>query len=146
MASQSELDAVYMGTAMLHARLSRSRRSKVGAVLVTSKGVTLTGYNGSAKGMDNNLEIENPDGTLTTKINTLHSELNCILKAAKEGVSVEDSTMYLTLSPCTHCSTMMIQVGVQKVVYKDVYRDDSGLQLLKDHGVVVEQYKVKEQK
>ena len=145
MANQQELDSVYMGTALLHAKLSKARRNKVGAVLVTSRGVTLTGYNGSARGTDNNLEIENSDGTLTTKISTLHSELNCILKAAKEGVSVEGSVMYLTLSPCLHCCAMIIQAGIKELVYLEEYRDVTPLDMLRSCGIIVRKYTEKEQ-
>ena len=144
MPTQQQLDDVYMGTALLHGRLSKSRRKAVGAVLVTKSGVTLTGYNGSATGLDNNLEDELPDGSLVTRLSTLHSELNCILKAAKEGVSVEGSTMYLTLSPCLHCSAMMIQVGIKELVWLETYRIPEGLDLLRQAGVECRQYIEKE--
>jgi len=106
MASQNDLDSTYMGTALLHARLSKARRSLVGAVLVTRQGVALTGFNGTAKGRDNNCEDEvfswgwwNPP-VLVTKSEVIHAELNCILKAAREGVSCLGGTIYVTLSPC----------------------------------------------
>ena len=139
MPTQQQLDEVYLGTALLHSKLSKARRSQVGAVLVTKAGVTLTGYNGSATGLDNNLEYEEPDGTLVTRISTLHSELNCILKAAKEGVSVEGATMYITLSPCLHCSAMMIQAGIKECCFIETYRDTSGLDLLKQAGIITRQ-------
>ena len=139
MPTQQQLDEVYLGTALLHSKLSKARRKAVGAVLVTKAGVTLTGYNGSAVGTDNNLEDEEPDGTLVTRISTLHSELNCILKAAKEGVSVEGATMYITLSPCLHCSAMMIQAGIKECCFIETYRDTSGLDLLKQAGIITRQ-------
>jgi dCMP deaminase len=145
MPTQQQLDEVYLGTALLHSKLSKARRKAVGAVLVTKAGVTLTGYNGSATGLDNNLEDEDSEGNLVTRISTLHSELNCILKAAKEGVSVEGSTMYLTMSSCLHCSAMMIQVGIKECCFIETYRDTSGLDLLKQAGVNCRQYIKKEQ-
>ena len=139
MPTQQQLDEVYLGTALLHSKLSKARRKAVGAVLVTKAGVTLTGYNGSAVGTDNNLEDEDSEGNLVTRISTLHSELNCILKAAKEGVSVEGATMYITLSPCLHCSAMMIQAGIKECCFIEAYRDTSGLDLLKQAGVITRQ-------
>lgn len=142
MASQAELDGVYMSTALLHSSLSKSRRTKVGAVLVTAQGTTLTGYNGSHYGADNNLEDELPDGTLVTKSDTLHAEINCVLKAAREGISVINSTIYVNLAPCLSCSAMLIQAGVKRVVYLNQYRDDSGVNLLKKSSrIQVEQFK-----
>lgn len=143
MASQDNLDSVYMGTAMLHARLSKANRAKVGAVLVTAHGVTLTGYNGTPAGTDNCCEIEitQPLGRkdLVTKPEVIHAELNCVLKAAKEGVSCVGSTIYVSLSPCLPCSAMLIQAGVKKVYYSELYRDQSGVKYLRNNGVDVQQ-------
>ena len=144
MPTQQQLDEVYLGTALLHSNLSKARRNRVGAVLVTKAGATLTGYNGSATGLDNNLEYEEPDGTLATRISTLHSELNCILKAAKEGVSVDDATIYTTLSPCVPCAAMLINAGIKELVWQETYRDTSGLDLLKQAGIITRQVQLQE--
>ena len=133
---QSELDSVYMGTALLHARLSKAIRKQVGAVMVTPNSTTLTGYNGTPSGTDNLCE----DTQGKTKPEVLHAELNCLLKAAKEGVSVTGSTLYVTLSPCMQCSAMLLQAGVKRVVYFDEYRDLSGIEYLDIHGVSVEKF------
>lgn len=135
MTKQEQLDSVYMGTALLHAKLSKAERAKVGAVLVTKSGVTLTGFNGTPAGWDNNCE----DSKNTTKPEVIHAELNCILKAAKEGVSVVDSTVYVTLSPCVPCSAMLAQAGIKELVYKELYRDSQGLDLLEKYGIVTRQ-------
>ena len=144
MPTQQQLDEVYLGTALLHSKLSKARRNRVGAVLVTKAGATLTGYNGSATGLDNNLEYEEPDGTLVTRTSTLHSELNCILKAAKEGVSVEDATIYTTLSPCVPCAAMLINAGIKELVWQETYRDTSGLDLLKQAGIITRQVQLQD--
>ena len=145
MANQKELDGVYMQTALAHASLSKAVRAQVGAVLVTSHGVTLTGYNGTPRGLDNRCEELKPqpfthEPTLVTKPEVIHAELNCILKAAREGVSCIDSTVYVTLAPCVQCSAMMVQAGVRRLVYKTPYRDTSGLSLLEGSGVRIQQY------
>ena len=145
MADQKELDSVYMQTAITHSMLSKANRAQVGAVLVTSHGVTLTGYNGTARGRDNCCETLEPqpfphEPALVTKPEVIHAELNCILKAAREGVSCIDSTVYVTLAPCVQCSAMMVQAGVKRLVYKTPYRDMSGLLLLKEAGVLTQSF------
>lgn len=145
MANQKELDGVYMQTALAHASLSKAVRAQVGAVLVTSHGVTLTGYNGTPRGLDNCCEELKPqpfphEPALVTKPEVIHAELNCIMKAAREGVSCVDATVYVTLSPCVQCSAMMIQAGVKRLVYKTPYRDMSGLLLLKEAGVLTQSF------
>lgn len=138
MASQSELDSTYMRTALLHSFLSKAKRKQVGAVVVTSHGVTLTGYNGTPTGLSNACEGASGD-TLPTVI---HAELNCILKAAKEGVSCQGATAYVTLSPCQQCSAMLIQAGISRLVYLEEYRDTEGLKNLLEAGVKVDKIAV----
>jgi dCMP deaminase len=147
MANQKDLDETYMGTAILHSKLSKARRAQVGAILVTRQGVTLTGYNGTAVGRPNDCETVVKtslpylfEDMLVTKAEVIHAELNCIMKAAREGVSCVDATVYVTLAPCVQCAAMMLQAGVKRVVYLQQYRDDSGVKLLKESNVVVELY------
>ena len=145
MANQKELDDTYMATAILHSHLSKAIRAKVGAILVTRQGVTLSGFNGTATGRPNACEEEKlqpfPNKPMqVTKPEVIHAENNAILKAAREGVSCIDATMYVTLAPCIHCSAMMLQTGIKRVVFLTKYRDDSGITLLKESGVLVQQY------
>lgn len=136
------IDSVYMRTALLHSTLSKALRKQVGAVLVTNQGVVLTGYNGTPSGYSNTCEDILQDGSLVSKNSVIHAELNCILKAAREGVSVLESTVYVTLSPCVACAAMLAQSGVKKVIYLEEYRDNSGILLLKDCNVEVLKYQI----
>ena len=128
-------DDVYMGTALLHAKKSKAVRAKVGAVLVTKTGIIIPGYNGTPSGTDNACEETAIDGGLITKPEVLHAELNTIMKAAREGVSVLGSTVYVTLSPCLPCSAMLLQAGISRLIYKDKYRDNSGVEYLQKYGI-----------
>jgi dCMP deaminase len=69
----------------------------------------------------------------------IHAECNAILKAAKTGNSVDSSTLYLTLSPCLDCSKLILQSGIKKVVYLNVYRNTQGIDFLSQF-IQVEQY------
>ena len=145
MANQKDLDSTYMGTAILHSKLSKAIRAQVGAILVTKQGVTLTGYNGTAVGRPNGCEELKPqefprEPAWVTKPEVIHAELNCIMKAAREGVSCVDATVYVTLAPCVQCAAMMLQAGVKRVVYLQQYRDDSGVKLLQESNVMVQLY------
>lgn len=138
MASQQSLDQCYMEVAEAHAKLSKAERKKVGCALVTANGVILGGCNGLAPNSSNTLEYRDGE-VLLTKPEVIHAELNCILKAAREGVSVVGATLYTTLSCCKPCSEMVAASGVKKVVYKEEYRDNSGIENLKKLNVEVEQ-------
>lgn len=125
------LDDAYMTMAISMSQLSKANRKKVGAVLVTKHGVVLTGYNGTASGDTNDCEDE--DGN--TKREVLHAELNCILKAAREGVSVVGGSLYVTLSPCLQCAAMIAQSGIKQVYFQELYRCSKGIDLLIKLGV-----------
>jgi len=134
-ASQQELDQCYMAVAEAHAKLSKGVRAKVGAALVTQKEVILAGYNGLAPEGSNILEHVNEEGFFVTKEEVIHAEINCILKAAKEGVSVVGGTLYITLSPCLSCAEMIKAAGIKRVVYRDQYRCKKGIYSLIEYGI-----------
>lgn len=141
MANQKELDKCYMEVAKAHAALSKGKRAKVGACLVTQNGVVLGGCNGLAPGGSNELEYEEgPFNVLVTKEEVIHAELSCILKAAREGVSVVGSTLYVTMSCCVRCSEMIAAAGVKRVVYENEYRLTDGVQNLKKLNLEVVKY------
>lgn len=141
MASQQSLDYCYMAVAEAHATLSKAERKRVGCALVTPFGVILGGCNGLAPGSSNELEYkEGPFDVLVTKPEVIHAELNCLLKAAREGVSVVGSTLYTTLSCCKPCSEMVAAAGIKRVVYKELYRDSSGVDNLKSKSIQVDKY------
>ncbi len=147
MPSKFQTDETCMETAYLYAKLSKAVKKKVGAVILTSQEVILPGYNGTPCGCDNACEITMFGGVYNTtpigfitKPEVIHAELNCIMKAAREGISVLGSTLYTTLSPCVQCSAMLIQSGVSRVVYDEIYRDETGIDLLISAGIVVNRY------
>ena len=106
---------------------------------MTAHDVLITGVNGTPSGTDNNCEDE-VNSVLVTKSPVIHAELNCILKSAKEGVSCLGATIYISLSPCLQCAAMLKQAGITRVVYKDTYRDLTGVQYLMDNSVQVEKF------
>ena len=77
--------------------------------------------------------------TLVTKPEVLHAETNAITKCAKWMASTENATLYVTLSPCLDCSKLIIQAGIKRVVFKEKYRDTTGIDLLKRIGIQVQQ-------
>lgn len=115
---------------------SYAKRKQVGAVISTRNGVILTGYNGTPTGTHN--KCENDDWTTLDSV--IHAEQNCILKAAKEGVSIEGSKVFVTLSPCVRCAAMLLQCGVSEVWYLHEYKDLSGVQLLNENGIPCTKY------
>jgi dCMP deaminase len=134
---------LYMDWAKRTAELSHARRLQVGAVIVKDDSVISYGYNGMPAGWDNNCEdeIRYPDSeeiTLKTKPEVLHAESNAIAKLARSTNSGMGATMFVTHAPCMECAKLIYQSGIGHVLYRDAYRDTSGVTFLEKSGVVVE--------
>lgn len=96
---------------------SKDPGTKVGSVIVNNRRILATGYNGFAQNLSDSLDrYINRDFKLLT---VLHSEINAILNAAKNGTKVEGSTLYVTFPPCSQCASAVIQAGVAKVICPD---------------------------
>ena len=142
MPTQSEVDSTYMGVAILHAKLSKAVRLKVGACLLLDSGVIIGATNGLPRELGNEIEIlDETTKELVTKKETIHAEQQCLNKACLEGVSTRNSKLWVTHIPCRHCCSNIIAAGIREVTWFQKYHDTSGLELLKQAGVKVRQFK-----
>jgi dCMP deaminase len=131
---QRMLDERYLKMARIWAENSYCQRRKVGALVVKDKMIISDGYNGTPSGFENVCEDENG----STKSYVLHAEANAITKLARSSNNSDGSTLYITASPCIECAKLIIQSGIRRVVYGEVYRLTDGIELLKRAGVEVE--------
>ena len=126
MPKQKKLDDMYMAIAAEVSTLSHCERKKVGSIIVNGNNILSMGYNGTPSGFDNNCE-NHVDGK-TTNWWVLHAEANAIVKMVKvTSESTEGSTLYTTCSPCKECAKLIIQAGIKRLLYRDVYRDEPQL-------------------
>lgn len=130
-----KFDKAYLEMATVWARNSYCKRRQVGALIVKDRMIISDGHNGTPSGFENVCEDENG----VTKPYVLHAEANAITKVAKSGNSSEGATLYVTASPCVECAKLIIQAGIRRVVYKDSYRLNDGIELLQRAGIEVEQ-------
>ena len=131
---QDLLDYRYLRMARIWAENSYCQRRQVGALVVKSKMIISDGYNGTPSGFENICE----DDAGVTKPYVLHAEANAITKLARSGNNSEDSTLYVTASPCIECAKLIIQAGIRRVVYGEKYRLTDGIDLLERAGIEVE--------
>ena len=131
----AKFDKSYLDMAAIWAKNSYCKRRQVGALIVKDKMIISDGYNGTPSGFENICEDESG----ATKPYVLLAEANAISKVAKSGNSSEGATLYVTASPCLECSKLIIQSGIKRVVYREQYRLDDGINLLKRAGIEVEQ-------
>ena len=130
---QQKLDMRYLKMARIWAENSYCVRRQVGALVVKDKMIISDGYNGTPSGFENVCEDENN----VTKPYVLHAEANAITKIARSNNNSDGATLYVTDSPCIECSKLIIQAGIQRVVYAREYRLSDGIDLLKRAGISV---------
>lgn len=126
-------DKAYLRMATTWAELSHCVRKQVGALIVKNGMIISDGYNGTPAGFDNCCENELGE----TNWYVLHAEANAILKVARSTNNAEGATLYLTLSPCKECSKLILQAGIKRVVYKDEYKDKTGIAFLRDAHIEI---------
>lgn len=117
-------DKYFMGVALLSAMRSKDPGTQVGACIVNSKKrIVGIGYNGFPYGVEDDAFPWNKDGEwLDTKYPyVVHAEPNAILNST---VSLDNSTLYVTLFPCNECAKLIIQSGIKELVFlEDKYHD-----------------------
>jgi dCMP deaminase len=128
------LEEVYMRMAEELAKRSTCARNQVGSVIASSDltQVLGIGYNGNARGLPNAC-----DGTEPGRCGCIHSEANALIKA---GAQTPGKVMFVTISPCVMCAKMVVNSNVDRVYFRDAYRDPAGVDVLRRGGVVAEQY------
>lgn len=157
----------YMDVAKRFAELSSAKRLHVGAIIVKDQRIISIGYNGTPAGWDNNCEekIYDPGAgpfltpeeyvnsypyeewhdqaqrvvryRLSTKPEVLHAEMNALMKLARSTESGENSTLFITHSPCMECAKGIFQAGIKQVFYGEDYRSSEGIDFLKKCNISV---------
>ncbi|VVC01090.1 Dephospho-CoA kinase [uncultured archaeon] len=143
-------DQYFMNIAKVVASRSNCLKRHVAAVIVKDKRIVSTGYNGTPRGIRNCNEGGCPrcnsfaeSGTKLDECFCSHGEENAIVQASYHGISIKDSTIYSTFSPCLLCTKMIINSGIREVVYNADYPlSEMPLKLLKEAGIIVRQVKL----
>ncbi|MBS7348523.1 MAG: dCMP deaminase family protein [Muribaculaceae bacterium] len=130
---QEILDRRYLRMAKIWSENSYCERRKVGALIVKDKMIISDGYNGTPSGFPN--VCESSEGVTLPYV--LHAEANAITKVARSNNSSEGGTLYVSTSPCMECSKLIIQSGIKRVVFSELYRITDGLDLLSQAGIEV---------
>jgi len=135
----------FMNIAKQVATRSTCDRKHVGSVIVKNKTILSTGYNGSIRGMphcdDEGHMMENDHC-----VATIHAENNAVLQAARNGVMIDASEIFITASPCWPCFKMLANAGIKKIFYGEFYRDERIFDVAKKIGIELKHIKVDQSK
>jgi dCMP deaminase len=127
-------DDYFMNIAQVVATRSTCQRKFVGSVLVRDRMILSTGYNGSIRGMPHCTEV----GHMMDNdhcVATIHAEMNAILQAARNGINIDKSTVYVTASPCWNCFKALMNSGVNRICFGEFYRDERIFEVAEKLGI-----------
>lgn len=139
MSARATWDEYFMRIAQDVATRATCDRKHVGAVIVRDKSILATGYNGSVRGLghcdDEGHLME--DGHC---VRTIHAEANAVIQAARNGVRIDEATIYVTASPCWNCFKMIANAGLKKIVYGEFYRDERVFAIADKLGIEIKRF------
>lgn len=142
-------DETFLKIADLISEHSKCAKVKVGAVLVKDKRILSCGYNGTPTGAENCCDVFTGKDFNDPKVreehhnfavkNEVHAEQNAIAFAAKNGININGSTIYVNLQPCYECSKLIVASGIKRAVFNKMYdRADGSVEFLKQSGIEVD--------
>ena len=133
MSERENRDTIGIGMAHLIASRATCLRLKVGCIIMKDGRPISSGYNGVLPDQEHCNSFNCSTNTACER--TVHAEVNAIAFTAKNGISVEGCTLYITHSPCENCARLIIQSGIIKVVYDNEYRLKDGILLLRKFNI-----------
>ena len=125
-----------MDMAERFAQTSEANRLKVAAMLVKRGSILSIGINGSPPGWRTNT-CEDEEGKTAWYVR--HAEQACLDRMLHSTETTEGAIMLVTHSPCRMCSLRIKEAGIQEVFFRCEYRDNSGVEYLRDSGIEVKQ-------
>lgn len=138
----ADLSSFFMKTAFLLSKESKCVSHRVGALIVQDQRITSMGYNGTAPGNKNCCELfpyrdfDKEKHHEWSSLNEVHAEMNALAFAAKNGIRVEGSDMYVTMSPCNYCLKNLVQSGIRNLFYYYKYqKSEMNIRLLEKINV-----------
>lgn len=132
---------------------SKDESTQIGAVIVgKDKEILSTGYNSFPRGLNDNLKErqERPEKYYFM----VHAEANAIVNAAKNGILIDGSKIFLTCGiPCSECTKLIINSGIKEIICKNINDDVKGeiwinskkksLEMIKECGIKLSFYDMK---
>lgn len=133
----------YMDVAIEASRMSPAVRKKVGCVIVKNQYIVSTGYNHIPTHLGS-CENVTDSGELVTKPELIHAEMHAIQGMVKNGISFDESELYVTMLPCMECAKLVYAMGIKTVIYLSVYRSIASIKYLKSVDICVDELDHKE--
>ena len=126
----------YMKCAEAFAECSNDTRLEVGSVIVKDNRIISCGYNAHAEHINDPNQL--PDGSTDPRVR--HAEKNALMGLVRSNQSSAGSVMFCTHACCVFCAIDIVDSGIKTFIYKENYRDPSGIEYLRDNKILVVSY------
>lgn len=122
--SRTGWDCYFLQVAEVVASRSTCRSQRVGSVVVIDRSIISTGHNGPPRGVPHcdpcpRFDAGYPSGEGLHLCPASHAEVNALVQAARNGVSVRGGSLYLSsegVQPCKSCAGAIVNAGIREVV------------------------------
>ena len=133
----------YMKIALVVSERSTCRRHKIGAIAVKDGHIIATGYNGAPSHVKDCLElgctkdeVNAPTAAMHELCRGVHAEQNVIIQAGLHGMSLEESIIFCTHTPCILCAKMLVNAKISRFISLTEYDDPRSAKLFNEVGIV----------
>jgi len=144
-------DKTRMLIVRIMAERSVCKHYQVGVVFYRGKKIIIGGYNGPPVGEPHCIEVgcaKEVDGKKlpagSNRCRGCHAEINAIINAAYDGISLKDCGVACTFSPCYSCAKQLVNLGIKEFVYEISYDDEFEANVVKElferRGIILRQF------
>ncbi len=142
MMSKKIFDRKMMEIAKSEGELSHDWWRHIGALAVKDKKIILRAYNKYVPSEQIAYDEGDPRSNFKSGIHfesslAFHAEASLVAQAAKNGISLQDSDVYVETFPCPPCAKQLAYSGIKRLYYHTGYKILDGERILKSQGVQI---------
>ncbi len=139
--TQEKAHAELMSKAKALKEKSANWWRQIGALITDTKGsIILSAFNRHVPTQENmavygDLRMCFDAGENHHLSNSIHAEASLVGKAARDGISLNNTNLYVTTFPCPTCAKLVAEAGIKKVYYESGYSLSDAEDILKNAGI-----------
>ncbi len=68
---------------------------------------------------------------------SIHAEADIVAQAARQGISIDGASLYVSTFPCSNCARLLTEAGIKKIFYAKGYSRLDAEELLTNAGIEI---------
>jgi deoxycytidylate deaminase len=70
-----------------------------------------------------------------TYYDTIHAEMNLLVRAMKNGIRFEGKSLFINMMPCPNCARTLVNSGLSEVVYHEEHSGGYAVKIFEEAGI-----------